>query len=193
MWTFLLENQESFLLLIFVLRSHWKNWILILTSAQSLNFLKLLHGHVQLLWSTSLFCMPRRIKRVLRSTWAYIMKWRMSFETDFIYTDGSVSDDKAAAAAVIDNYSSIERLPDKSSIFSAELHALYLALDRVETADDDERNFIIFSDSKSALQAISGQDWTHPLVLYILERLNWLVKYQEKRICFTGFPVMWAS
>ena len=63
----------------------------------------------------------------------------MSFETGFIYTDGSVSDDKAAAAAVIDNYSSIERLPDKSSIFSAELHALYLALDRVETADDDNR------------------------------------------------------
>ena len=74
----------------------------------------------------------------------------MSFETGFIYTDGSVSDDKAAAAAVIDNYSSIERLPDKSLIFSAEMHALYLALDRVETADD-ERNFIIFSDSKSAL------------------------------------------
>ena len=75
---------------------------------------------------------------------------------DFIYTDGSVSDNKAAVAAVIDNHSSIERLPDKSSIFSAELHALYLALDRVETADDDERNFIIFSDSKSALQAKTG-------------------------------------
>ena len=42
---------------------------------------------------------------------------------DFIYTDGSVSDNKAAAA-VIDNYSSIVGLPDKSSIFSAELHAL---------------------------------------------------------------------
>ena len=53
-------------------------------------------------------------------------------------------------------------------------------MDRVETADDDERNFIIFSDSKSALQAISGQDWTHSLVLYILERLHWLVQYQEK-------------
>ena len=65
---------------------------------------------------------------------------------DFIYTNDSVSDDKAAAAAVIDNYFSIERLPDKSSIFSAELHALYLALDRVETTDD-ERNLIIFSDS----------------------------------------------
>ena len=107
---------------------------------------------------------------------------------DFIYTDGSVSDDKAAAAAVIDNYSSIERLSDKSSIFSAKLHTLYLALDRVETADDYERNFIIFSDSKSALQAISGQDWSHPLVLYILECLNWLVQYQDKTILFYWIP-----
>ena len=95
---------------------------------------------------------------------------------DCFYADGSVSDDKAAAAAVTDNYYSNEHLPDKASLFSAELHALCLALDRVETADD-ERNFIIFSDSKSALQAISGQDWTHPLVLYILERLNWLIQY----------------
>ena len=107
---------------------------------------------------------------------------------DFIYTDGSVSDDKAAAAAVIDNYFSIECLPDKSSIFSVELHTLYLALDRVEMADDDERNFIIFPDSKSALQAISGQDRTHPLVLYILEPLHWLVQYQEKRILFHWIP-----
>ena len=62
----------------------------------------------------------------------------MSFATDFIYIEGPVLNDKAAAAAVIDNYSSIEHLPDKSSIFSAELHAIYLALNRVETADDDE-------------------------------------------------------
>ena len=107
---------------------------------------------------------------------------------DFIYTDGSVSDDKAAATAVIDNYSSIERLPNKASIFSAELHALYLALDRVERADDDERNFIIFSDSKPALQAIPGQDWTHPIVLYIPERLHWLGQYQEKIILFYWIP-----
>ena len=50
---------------------------------------------------------------------------------DFIYTDGSVSDDKVAAAAVIDNHYSTERLPNESSIFSAELYALYLALDMV--------------------------------------------------------------
>ena len=86
-------------------------------------------------------------------------------DNDFIYIDGSVSDDKAAAVAVIDSYSSSERLQDKSSIFSVELHALYLALDRVKTADNDERNFTIFSDSKTTIQAILGQDWTHPLVL----------------------------
>ena len=60
--------------------------------------------------------------------------------------------------AVFEDYSSIEHLPDKFSIFSAELLALYCALDQVETADDYDRNFIIFSDSKSALQAIWGRD-----------------------------------
>ena len=39
---------------------------------------------------------------------------------DLMYTDGSVLDDKAAAAAIIDEYSSIKHLPDKSSMFSVE-------------------------------------------------------------------------
>ena len=73
----------------------------------------------------------------------------------FIYrpTDGSVSD--KAGAAVIDN-SSIEHLPDKSSTSSAELHALYFVPDRLDTAVDDEANFIIFCESKSTLQSIWG-------------------------------------
>ena len=41
-------------------------------------------------------------------------------DNDFIYTDGSVSYSKPAAApAVVDKYSCIERLQKKSSIFSA--------------------------------------------------------------------------
>ena len=41
-------------------------------------------------------------------------------DNDFIYTDGSVSCSKPAAApAVVDKYSCIERLQNKSSIFSA--------------------------------------------------------------------------
>ena len=58
----------------------------------------------------------------------------------------------------------------------------------METADDDERNFIIFLDSKSALQAISDQNWTHPLVLKVLERLHWLLQYQDERILFYWVP-----
>ena len=45
-------------------------------------------------------------------------------DLDFIYTVGSVLNERAAAVAVIDNNSSFERLPDKSSTFSAELYAL---------------------------------------------------------------------
>ena len=72
------------------------------------------------------------------------------FLYDFIYTELALLQMTKLqhAAAVIHNHFSIEHLPDMSSISSAELHALYLALDRVETADDDERHFIIFPDSK---------------------------------------------
>ena len=62
-------------------------------------------------------------------------------------------------------------------MFLAELHALYQALDRVEMADDDKRNFIFFSYSKSALLAIWGQDWRHPLFCSVLEHPHWLVQY----------------
>ena len=68
----------------------------------------------------------------------------MSFGTVISSTLMALFQMIAAAAAVIDNYSSIERLSDNSSIFSAQLHALYLALDLADTADDDERNFIFY-------------------------------------------------
>ena len=55
-------------------------------------------------------------------------------------------------------------------------------------ADVDERNFVIFSDSKSAPQAILAQDWAHPLVLKVLECLHWLVQYQEKRVYINWIP-----
>ena len=86
-----------------------------------------------------------------------------SFGDYFIYTDGSVSDNKAAPASVIDDYSSIERLPNTSSIFSSELHALYLALDRMETADDDER-YSTFSLIQSLLLGPFGTE--NGLILY---------------------------
>ena len=64
--------------------------------------------------------------------------------SDFVYTDSSVSYEKAAAATIIDNFSSIERLPDKSTF--CKLHALNLALDQFATSDDDKQIFITFSE-----------------------------------------------
>ena len=46
------------------------------------------------------------------------------------------------------------RLPNKSSIFRADLHAISLALAVIVRSK--EKNFIIFLDSMSSLEAISG-------------------------------------
>ena len=82
----------------------------------------------------------------------------MSFETTISCTLMALFQMIKLQQQQSDNCSSVKCLLNRSSIFSAELHTLYLALDKVDTADDDERNFIMFSNSKSALQANSGQD-----------------------------------
>ena len=58
-----------------------------------------------------------------------------------IYTDGSKDDTKAGCASVSSLHTSKMRLPDNSSIFSAEVMALELALRFIETHRD--RKFII--------------------------------------------------
>ena len=86
------------------------------------------------------------------------------------------------------DHSSIESLLDKSSIFSAELHALYLALDRVAMSDDDEKNFIIFPNSKPALQALWGlrlNTFSCPYGVKIPSLANTVPR--EKHY-FSGFP-----
>ncbi len=105
---------------------------------------------------------------------------------EFIYTDGSCCNTKAAAAAIKGSHSYVERLPDCASIYSAELHAIYLALDHVETSES--KRFVIFVDSKSVLQALEKKDWQNPLVQKILERHSWLCGEGEKKIVFCWIP-----
>ena len=93
--------------------------------------------------------------------------------------------DKSAAAAVKENHTYSERLPDKSTIFSAEMHAIFLALDHVETSGNSK--FVILSDSKSVLQSLQGRDWTNPLTRKVLERHN-LLREQNKKIKFFWVP-----
>ena len=105
-----------------------------------------------------------------------------------IYTDGSQSHHQAAAAAVMDKKVYSERLPNRSSIFSAVLHALFLALDHVET--DSSQSFIIFSDSKSALESLKSKDWKNPLVLKILEKHYYLYLSVIRSLFIVGYLVI---
>jgi len=69
-----------------------------------------------------------------------------------IFTDGSKYDTKAAA--VCENNICASRLPDNSSIFSAEIHTINLALNLIK--DHNGNKFIIFSDSLSSQTALTA-------------------------------------
>ena len=71
-----------------------------------------------------------------------------------IYTDGSKEDSKVGCAVISHNHSNMQshnhsnmqRIPDDSSIFTAEAKAIDLALDFITTCDANNK-LIIFSDS----------------------------------------------
>ncbi len=70
---------------------------------------------------------------------------------NLIYTGCCLSGSKAASAAVLGDEAFSLRLPDTSSIFTAEMYALLIAFQQTEKVPRS----IFFSDSKSALQAFS--------------------------------------
>ena len=70
-----------------------------------------------------------------------------------------------AAGVVHGNVTKTTRLPNKASIFRAELHAISLALSLIRRSK--EKNFIILSDSVSSLEAMSG----FKLEIYILQNI----------------------
>ena len=62
-----------------------------------------------------------------------------------IYTDGSNQVEKVACAVISPNFTDSIRLPDNSSIFTAEAKAIDIALYHIR--DQPEKQFIIYSDS----------------------------------------------
>jgi len=67
----------------------------------------------------------------------------------------------------MENCTKTVRLPDRSSIFRAELYAITLAIDLIRHSKDTK--FIVFSDSKSRLEALSGFRIELDLVLKIIQ------------------------
>ena len=87
-----------------------------------------------------------------------------------IYTDGSKDANGVGAAVFMGGDSHKIALPKKASIFTAELTAIKTALDLIDQLPITHR-FIIFSDSKSALEAIQNRTFNNPIVIEILEQL----------------------
>ena len=101
-----------------------------------------------------------------------------------IYTDGSKEGNSVADASVYGQRSLKCRLPNNSSIFSAEVKAIDLALNLAEHSNSNR--FIIFSDSLSTLQALSNRQLENPLICSLLERVSQISS--TNRLVFCWLP-----
>ncbi|GFO40540.1 ribonuclease hi [Plakobranchus ocellatus] len=77
-----------------------------------------------------------------------------------VFTDGSKLEEKVAAYFPENpDRSKTTRLRDGSSVFSAELEGIALALTEIKKLTKYHKNFVIYSDSLSALQAIQSKNF----------------------------------
>ena len=108
--------------------------------------------------------------------------------SDFFFTDGSKTEAGVAAAAVSTKYPRkplTRRLPDDSSIYTAELQAILLALKRIYCSK--RKSFLILSDSLSSLKTIFNLKYEHPVLVQNLELYMDLTK-DGKEVVFVWVP-----
>ena len=104
-----------------------------------------------------------------------------------IYTDGSKEDSKVGCAVISDNHSNMQRIPDKSSIFTAEAKAIDLALDFISTCDANNK-FISSLEPKAQGELIvwdsSRRPWVRPFTLsnMNISETSWpiVIKFHQK-------------
>ena len=101
-----------------------------------------------------------------------------------IYTDGSKQEMKVGCVAIFQNQELLKRLPSESSIYSAEVIAIDLVMNII--ANHKSSKFIIYSDSKSVLQAPQNKDSLTPLITRLLDKMNTLSK--NNSIILTWIP-----
>ena len=86
-----------------------------------------------------------------------------------IYTDGSKQDEKVACSVISPSFTDSIRLPDNSSIFTAETKAIDIALYHIR--DQSEKQFIIYSDSLSVLKSLKDLHHRNLLIQQILKKI----------------------
>lgn len=103
-----------------------------------------------------------------------------------IYTDGSKTGSGVGASAVFPDRSLSHTLSPHASIFTAELLAILIALSRILILDHD-RPYVIYSDSRSALQALKTPYSKNALVS-IVQRFLQLLHSRRKLITLCWIP-----
>ena len=119
---------------------------------------------------------------VFKTKFLEVKEQYMYYTHEDIYTDGSKDGEKVASAAILDGELYQFRLPNNSSIFSAELKAIDLALNHIE--QDAYWRYIIFTDSLSAMQTLEGEKTDNPLIVNLLEKLSRLCERADIIFCW---------
>ena len=99
------------------------------------------------------------------------------------YTDGSKDKEKVGCAVLRENDLQTMRIPDGSSVFTAEAKAIDLALDLLDNCNSHDK-FIIFSDSFSVLQALNHTPSKNPQIQNILQKHHPISKYKTIVYCW---------
>ena len=108
-------------------------------------------------------------------------------EYQHVYTDGSKDREKIGCAFVSGSHSDSIRIPDGTSVFTAEAKAIDLTLDFIDNFTLSER-FVIFSDSLSGLKALNHTFSKNSQIQKILENI---MKFRKpKKYYFAGSQVM---
>ena len=136
-------------------------------------------------WSLTQFKKSETAPEVFLSKFYEIKSSYVGFRE--IYTDGSKSSDAVGFAAF---YPALKfhlngRLNPLSSVFSAELYAILQSFYMIK--NDPRDKFIIYSDSKSSLQALSQYDPINPIICTVL-KLYFQLLNLHKIIKFCWIP-----
>ena len=103
----------------------------------------------------------------------------------FYYTDGSAHNNQVGAAATGPDFNFSARLPDFTTVFSAEVYAIKQVLIHIKTKCTQQAT--ICTDSKSTLQALQRTDrFCHPGVYDIHQMV--LALAEDQHVTFLWVP-----
>ncbi|GBM11149.1 hypothetical protein AVEN_243020-1 [Araneus ventricosus] len=114
----------------------------------------------------------------------HVHKWQRYSDYVPIYTDGSKSDNHVGSAAVFPDFTIAETLHPFCSVYTSELYAIYLGLLKISTLKFKKP--IIYTDSRSGINALRSAKHNRPLVMQCLHLHHTLKKTKIKYCWIPG-------